>query len=319
MNKRIFSERVELISKSREAALSAVQLFNNPNTTFKTESFIVLFIIAWTYLLHAYYRKIKVEYRYHELINGRKYFEKIDGDYKFWDLSKCISGPKCPLDKNTINNLQFMIGLRNQIEHRKSEGIDGYFSARYQACALNFNFYLKKLHGDRYSLDRKLALSLQFAEFDYDQSQIMKDAIKMIPTHIRTYVADFENQLTENEIEDERFAYRLLFSKVVAKRTGQADRLIEFLLPSDPLAKNIKKEYWIKEDREKPKYIPSQIVAKMREAGYKKFGMHQHTKLWQEHDAKNPAKGYGARVAKAWYWYQNWLDFVRSELSKLVN
>ena len=50
-----------LLHKSSEAALSAVQIYNNPLITFKTESFIVLMIIAWTYLLHAFYRKQKIE------------------------------------------------------------------------------------------------------------------------------------------------------------------------------------------------------------------------------------------------------------------
>ena len=47
----------ELLRKSREAALNSVQTFNNPLTTFKTETFIVLMNIAWLYLLHAYYRR----------------------------------------------------------------------------------------------------------------------------------------------------------------------------------------------------------------------------------------------------------------------
>ncbi len=55
----------ELLLKSREAALSAVQTFNNPLTTFKAETFIVLMVIAWTYMLHAYYRREGVEYRYY--------------------------------------------------------------------------------------------------------------------------------------------------------------------------------------------------------------------------------------------------------------
>jgi len=58
--RKIYSEKIDLILKSREAALSAVQIYNNPFTAFKSESFIVLFIIAWTYLLHAYYRGKKL-------------------------------------------------------------------------------------------------------------------------------------------------------------------------------------------------------------------------------------------------------------------
>ena len=66
IRKRSPSVKSELLRKSREAALNAVQTFNNPLTTFKTETFIVLMVIAWTYLLHAYYRHKGVEYRYYE-------------------------------------------------------------------------------------------------------------------------------------------------------------------------------------------------------------------------------------------------------------
>lgn len=48
-------KKTELIVKSREAMMAAVQLYNNPQITFKTETFITLAVIAWTYLLHAYY------------------------------------------------------------------------------------------------------------------------------------------------------------------------------------------------------------------------------------------------------------------------
>jgi hypothetical protein len=314
--RRIYSERLELIEKSREAALSAVQIYNNPTTTFKTESFIVLFIIGWVYLLHAHYRKEKIDYRYYQIKNVRKRYDRVDGFYKYWDLSKCISVAECPLDVHTVNNLKFLIGLRNQIEHKKAVGLDSYFSARYQACALNYNYYLKTLYGDKYGLDKKLALSLQFAELNYDKSQILRDKENLISKHIRTYIANFDNNLTEEEIKHERFAYRLLFTKVTAKRKGQADRVIEFLSPNDPLAKNIEKEYWIKEDREKPKFSPSQVIKEIQSRGFANFKMYQHICFWKEYDGKNPSKGFGSKVVKTWYWYQNWIDFVYEKLSK---
>ncbi|MDP8212445.1 MAG: DUF3644 domain-containing protein [Candidatus Zapsychrus exili] len=314
--RRIYSERRELVEKSREAALSAVQIYNNPNTTFKTESFIVLFIIAWVYLLHAYYREKKVEYRYFQLVNGRRKFTRLDGAYKYWDLAQCISVQECPLDEHTKNNLKFLIGLRNQIEHKKAVGLDSYFSARYQACALNYNYYLKTLHGLEYSLDKKLALSLQFAELDYTQADIIKDKEEKIPNYIKNYVADFEKNLTEDDIKNERFAYRLLFTKVTAKRKGQADRVIRFLSPEDPMAKDIEEQYWVKEDREKPKYSATQVLKEIQKRGFKKFSMHQHTRCWKKYDGKNPDKGFGTKVVKYWYWYQNWIDFVYEKLSK---
>jgi Protein of unknown function (DUF3644) len=318
MSRRIFSEKLDLIHKAREAMLSAVQIYNNPLISFKTESYIVLSLIAWTYLLHAYYRSKRIEYRYFNRSGKQKRFVRSpDGSIRYWDLNECISKDVCPLDKDTINNLKFLIGLRNQVEHKKANGLDSYLSARYQACALNFNFYTKKLHGERFGLDQSLALSLQFAELDYSQSNTIKDKEDLIPADIISYITAFDNQLPQVEIESDRFAYRLLFVKVIAKRKGQADRVIEFIDPKSDLAKNISKEYWIKEETEKPKLSATQVLENVREAGFKGFGMHQHTQFWKAHDGKNPCKGFGAVVVKTWYWYQNWVSYIVGELGKL--
>jgi hypothetical protein len=51
----------ERLVKSREAMLLAVQIFNMPLLRFKVEVFSVLVNISWTYLLHEYYDRQKVE------------------------------------------------------------------------------------------------------------------------------------------------------------------------------------------------------------------------------------------------------------------
>ena len=317
MNRKVYSEKRDLIHKAREAMLSAVQIYNNPLISFKTETFIVLSLIAWTYLLHAHYRSERVDYRYFSKTAKRKKFMRNpDGSIRHWDLRECISKAICPLDKYTKNNLGFLVGLRNQVEHKKANGLNSYLSARYQACALNFNHYLKKLFGDRLGLDQSLALSLQFAELDYSQSKVIKDKENLIPEDIISYISAFDSKLSNPEIESERYAYRLLFTKVTAKRQGQADRVIEFIDPKSELAKNISKEYWVKEETERPKLSATQVVQKVREAGFQHFGMHQHILFWRKHDGKNPNKGYGTMVVNTWYWYQHWLTFIIGELTK---
>lgn len=62
-DRKVSSIKSELVKKSREAVLAAVQIFKNPNISFKFESYIILMIIGWTYLLHAYYRGKGIEYR----------------------------------------------------------------------------------------------------------------------------------------------------------------------------------------------------------------------------------------------------------------
>ena len=46
--RKIGSVAIELVRKSREAMLSAVSVFNNPQIDFKSELFIVTTVIAWT-------------------------------------------------------------------------------------------------------------------------------------------------------------------------------------------------------------------------------------------------------------------------------
>lgn len=58
--RKIQSFKKELLVKSRESMLSAVQIFNNPNIHFKSENFIILANISWMYLLHAFYREKKL-------------------------------------------------------------------------------------------------------------------------------------------------------------------------------------------------------------------------------------------------------------------
>lgn len=69
-------------------------------------------------------------------------------------------------------------------------------------------------------------------------------------------------------------------------------------------------------ETERPKFLPSQIVAKVREAGYPAFNMYDHTKLSEQLDARNPGKGYGVQVANAWYWYEGWLEKVLEKMAE---
>ena len=123
--RKLFSIKSELLTKSREAMLCAVQIFNNPNIVFKSESFIVLSIIAWTYLLHSYYRSQKIDYRYFEKKGERKKFDKTKrGSYKYWELERCLNDSDCPIERVPKANLKFLIGLRHEIEHQMTTRLD---------------------------------------------------------------------------------------------------------------------------------------------------------------------------------------------------
>jgi hypothetical protein len=297
--------------KSREAALTAIRVFNDPQVAFKSETYIVLMVISWTYLLHAYYRGKHIEYRYYKQGGKRKVFDRTKHRaYKYWELERCLNESKSPIDRDTANNLKFLIGLRHEIEHQMTRSLDGYLSGRYQACALNYNEYIKKLFGKRYGIDQQLAYSIQFMELTEEQVSGPKPEAS-VPERLRAYVAEFDGALTHDEYNSPKFSYRLIFKRKLVNRPGQADKVVEFIDPNSELAKTIDKEYWVKKEVERPKYRAKDVVAEVHKAGFKNFNIFgDHLDMWRAEDAKNPAKGYGVEIQGVWYWYQPWVDRV---------
>lgn len=298
----------ELLSKSREAALSAVRVFNDPHVSFKSETFIVLMVIAWTYLLHAHYRRRRVEFRYFTQAGKRRRFHRTkSGAFKYWELERCLNDKASPVDKDTANNLRFLIGLRHEIEHQMTRSLDSYMSGRYQACALNFNEYVKKLFGKRFGLDAYLTYSIQFLELT--QEQIAGPTPQAdVPERLRAYIAQFDAGLDHDAYNSPKYSYRLLFKRKLVNRPGQADKVVEFIDPKSEAAKAIDKEYWVHKEVERAKFKPSHVVERVRAAGFKRFRVQpEHVEMWKAEDAKNPAKGFGVAVEGVWYWYESWI------------
>ncbi len=311
--------RAELLSVNQEAALSAVQVFNNPRTYFKSETFIVLMCISWTYLLHAHYRKQKIDYRYYNLAGTRKRFDKTkSGAYKHWELERCLNDDHCPIDHVTVSNLRFLIGLRHEIEHQMTTRIDDYLSARFQACCLNFNSYIKQLFGEDKGIDRYLSFSLQLAAISDDQAHTLR-SMTDLPHHLQSFIEGFDGELSEQDFNSPRYAYRVLFVAKTANRKGQADQVIEFVKSDSSIAKDVNITYTAIKETERKKYLPSQIVATMNSAGFPSFLMHHHTTLWKTLDAKNSGKGFGVLIAKNWYWYESWVAVVEKHCKQSKN
>ena len=308
--RRVKSIKNELIQKSQEAMLAAVQIYNNPQITFKAEAFISLAAISWTYLLHAFYRGERINYRYYRLEGRRKRYDKTKyGAYKHWELERCLNDAACPLDSETITNLKFLIGIRHEIEHQMTERIDEFLSAKLQACAMNFDYYITKIFGGKYKLSDKLSLAIQFSPISLEQQKNLKGN-HHITTNIINFVVNFEEHLSEDILKSSKYAYRILFMPITANRKGQADQVIEFIKSDSPLAGELEKTYTVIKETERKKYLPSEIVHNMKEKGYTKFSINKHAEFWKDKDAKNPRNQYGVMVAKTWYWYEKWVKEV---------
>src|SRR4051794_3663455 len=271
----------ELLVKSREAMLHAVQGYNNPRTFFKSEVFIVTAVIAWTYLLHWHFKKHGVDYRHRK--DGALLKTRYGAD-KHWELETCLDSDKCPLDDVTRENLRFLIGIRHEIEHQMTRRIDETISAKLQACCLNFNRAIEKLAGPRFGLSTELPFALQFASIGIEQrNMLLKDM--GLPANIVAMQTDFEDHLSEEIIRDPRYSYRIALVEVAANSKGKADRVVEFVKPDEAQREEIERVLF--KFAEKPKYKPKQIIQKMNSEGFKRFKEHHQSALWKEVGARD--------------------------------
>ena len=315
--KRVASITKELVLKSREAALSAVQIFNNPLIKFKSEAFIVLMIISWTYLLHAYYRKEKINYKCIKKKGKKKnsYEKTPEGAIKYLNLLDCLNKADCPLDKETVSNLKFLTLIRHEIEHRMTTRLDDQLGAKFQACCLNYNRYVKEIFGKNKGIDSYLSISLQFSSVSQSQKDTLLSNYNL-PKNIQSFISEYEQKLGKDIYNHPNYAYRVIFTQKLVNHKNQADQVIEFVKPESKLGVEINQVYI--QEKDKDKYLPKQIVEIMKKEGYIDFTITKHTYLWKSLSAKgNKRFGvYPFQGKRNWAWYSSWLEVVRSYCKK---
>lgn len=302
----------ELLIKAREAMLNAVQGFNNPRAYFKSEVFIVTAVIAWTYLMHAHFKGLGVDYRYRDRQTGDVLRTRHGAD-KHWELEHCLGQAECPLDVATKANLQFLIGIRHEIEHQMTRRIDDVISAKLQACCLNFNAALKSMFGSEYGLDRELGLALQFTGIAKSQRDLLLRDTDL-PAHLVAAHLAYEDELPDEVVRDPKYAYRVAYVERSVNSKGKADQVVEFIRPESAEGREIASV--LLKESERKKYKPKDIVDIMNAEGHRAFTIYHHQLLWQAADAKNPVHKFGVELRPGdWWWYDKWLEYVRAQLA----
>ena len=315
--KKVGSIKLELLQKSRESMLCAVQVYNNPAITFKAETFCVLAIISWTYLCHAYFRDKRIEYHYFKQVGRKRMFDKTKhGALKAWELERCLNEEECPFNDATKANLRFLIGLRHEIEHQMTTRIDDAVSAKFQACSINYENEITELFGKKYSIASQLSMSIQFTSLSEPQVEMLAD-LKDMPTNIASFIDAFDKSLDAEIYKSTNYSYRVFYVPKVANKAGQADKVVTFIKEGSEEAEKINAEHVLIKEREKHKLLPSEIVALMKQRGYTKCHMGHFVDCWKSMNARKD-NTYGVWVAKTWYWYENFIP-VFEEFCKARN
>ncbi len=278
-----------ILESSVNCALLAVEIYNKPRAPFRVEGFITHMIIAWTRLFHAYFNDEKVKYFYRE--KGSTRFKKVNGEKKSWELITCIRKYEV-LEEPIVKNLEFMIGLRNKIEHRHvdDEELGVKIFGECQSLLNNYEDLVIDFFGEGYAINQNLAYSLQFSRIRTRQQRIaVKKQISTDLEQVFTYVDKFRRGLKEDTWGSQEFSLKLIQLPKISN-TNRADMAIEFInwnSLSGEDKENFDKVYGIIKDKKVPvpainpgKNKPMVVVNEVNNKVGITFNSHDHKCLW---------------------------------------
>ena len=290
------------LEKCSSAALAAVEAYNRPGPRFRTAQFLILIVLAWTGLFHAIFfrRKRNPWYRSRGSGTGSGVrYTKIDGEPKHWDLSECLKqyyGDHNPPERK---NLEFLIGLRNKIEHRQLPHLDATLFGECQACLLNLEEMLVNEFGSRFALTGQLALALQFSQvLPEERNKATKTAILSSSRAVTDYVEKYRTALPPLTLASMKYSFSVFLVPKVANRASAADVAVQFVrineASPEELSRLEKLNVLIRE-----KHIPianlgfhkpSDVVKELKVKLPWKVSMAVHTRAWR-HFVVRPKSG----------------------------
>src|SRR5713226_2008503 len=331
---RLPTEVVANVKKAREAAVLAVEIYNRPATAFRSAAYIVLMIIAWTALFHALFLRKRIKPYYRKKGSARRY-ERVDGEYKTWELTECLQQFYKDQNPAPRKNLEFFIGLRNKIEHRFLPELDTEIFGECQAMLMNFEALLSAEFGTKQALVGGLPYALQFSKtLAPTQLVAMRGAAKQHLNSVRRFVATFRSALTEDIQADASYSFKVFLVPKVGVHAKSSDLAVEFV-KYDPNKPEEMKQYERVIALIKPKQVSvanlcglkaRQVVQQVANRIARRFTLNSHARCWRHFNTR-PTRASANReqcdnrycyydaVHKDYVYTPAWVDFLVEKLN----
>lgn len=216
-----------LLQNSIESVLTAVEIYNKPKTQFKVQSFITLMIIGWTKALHSYFHSEGIKFFYK---NKSGNYQKIDGEYRSWDLSECIKQYN-KFDEAVKANLKFFIGLRNKVEHSDltDTDIEKILFGECQSLLYNYETFLIEEFGEEYSVNENLAFALQFSTYSViQQKKAQKRQLSKELLDIKHFIDKYRTSLSNEIYDSMKYSLKFLIVPKISNN-DRGDLSIDFV------------------------------------------------------------------------------------------
>ena len=280
-----------ILDSAIDAALVAVENYNKPRSRFRIENYIMLMVVAWTRLMHAYFNKTIGDKYYYKNDTGTRY-KIIQGEKQAWDLSKCIREFKKSHDKNLLSapieaNINFFIMLRNKIAHRYIEKneLESLLFGEFQSFLYNFETFVINIFGEEFALEETLSYSIQFSTIrGLEQISSNKRALSTEMQDLKQAVNKYRTKLSQNILDSQEYSIKILLIPKISN-TKANDVAVEFIKPNkksyeDVIGVLTKDKVQRVEATNIKKLLPSGIVQEVNKRnGNNDFKIHIHTWL----------------------------------------
>lgn len=202
---------------SRKEAITAIELHNGPRSARPLAGFLVHMHIAWTYLLHARFKRDGIDHHYRDPIFGR--YMKVGNERKAWDLSRSIQERWPDRNDPVRANLELLSDLRNRVEHRHESGLTVEAFGFTQAAIINYEEELVSTFGSKYSIAADVHTPISLSPISSAGVAAMARAQADLPAKLRELFIDYRAGL-DPEIADHRaFEFRI---EMIQKRAPKS-------------------------------------------------------------------------------------------------
>ena len=288
----------QYIQKARDAALAAVDNYNRPGSSFRTRTFALLMVVAWTSCFHAifYDRNVKPWYVKSGSGKGTRY-DRVDGEPKHWDLSTCVTEYWVSQRTPARANIEFFLGLRNKIEHRYYPELDPALYGECQAMLMNFEDLLVHEFGSETALLDQLGVALQFSTLrPHQQEAALRRLQSAALADVRDYIETFRAGLSPEVLDSSQFSLRVFLIPKLANNPNVADLSVEFVHydPNSPTAmEELRSVTALIREKSIPVASkgllkPSAVTQQVQQQIPFRFTVDTHTRCWKHYKVRPP-------------------------------
>ncbi len=322
-------EEYRLLARSRESALAAVRVYNDPLGGFRSETFIVLMIIAWNTLFQAMLERRGEDY-WERDADGRQVL--VGERPKVLDTSELAARALPGNEYQALRaNLDFFLGLRNQVAHRYIPALDNEVIGESQAMLLTYERTVTDEFGAEAALGNRLAVPLQLSGFRNTAGrEALRDAQAQLPTDVSSYLASHRDKVSDEVLNSPDYCLQIFFVPVTANRERQADAVVRFLPPETPdeaLPRlGIVTKRKVTPVASADLLRPTEVVNLVAERLPFRFTTSTHTSCWHHYKVRPPTNSGEPeatngdfcrwdRLHKGYGYTRTWVDKLVNELS----